>query len=48
MKKKPTLPRQFGYMSSANRFIKNYEAKFGEQRFVIEQLDADCFEVRIV
>lgn len=37
--------KQFGYRSSAVRYIKNYEAKHGEQLFVINQLDADCFEV---
>jgi hypothetical protein len=38
-------PRQYGYYSSAVRFIKNHEAKHGKRNFVINQLDADCFEV---
>jgi hypothetical protein len=39
------IPKQFGYRSSANRYIKNYEARYGKQLFVVNQLDADCFEV---
>jgi len=39
------MPKQFGYRSSANRYIKNYEARYGKQRFVINQLDENCFEV---
>ena len=48
---KNTFPKQYGYMSSAIRSIRNYEKKNklkrGEQ-FVINQLDADCFEVDLV
>ena len=39
------FPRQFGYASSANRAIKNYESKHGKQKFVINKLDEGCFEV---
>ena len=45
-KAEKSLPKQYGYMSSAVRFIKNYEKRYGKQRFVIEQLDENCFEVR--
>lgn len=42
------FPRQYGYRSSANRAIRNYEEKYGKQsgkQFVINQLDESCFEV---
>lgn len=38
-------PRQYGYRSSAVRYIRKYEKKHGEQKFVINQLDENCFEV---
>lgn len=41
------FPRQYGYMSSAVRAINNYEKKHGKQRFSINQLDENCFEVNI-
>lgn len=42
---KMTFPRQYGYMSSVLRSIKNYEAKHGEQQFSINQLDEGCIEL---
>jgi hypothetical protein len=51
MTKKTKFPRQYGYMSSADRAIKNYEKKHGKKKneqFVINQLDADCFEVELL
>lgn len=44
------FPRQYGYRSSANRAIRNYEKKHGKQsgkQFVINQLDESCFEVNL-
>lgn len=44
------FPRQYGYMSSAVRSIKNYEKKHGVKKgtqFVINQLDLECFEVEL-
>lgn len=41
------FPRQYGYYSSANRAIKNYEKKHGKKRFSINQLDENCFEVNL-
>jgi hypothetical protein len=44
------FPRQYGYMSSANRAINNYEKKHGKQKgkqFVVNQLDENCFEVEL-
>ena len=38
-------PRQYGWYSSARRYIKNYIAKYGYRNFVINQLDENCFEV---
>lgn len=42
------FPKQYGYMSSANRAITNYEKKHGKQLFVINKLDEGCFEVEII
>ena len=39
--------KQFGYLSSALRYIRNYEKKHGEQNFVVNQLDEGCYEVYI-
>jgi len=44
-KQSKTKPKQYGYMSSANRYIKNYETKHGKQRFVVNKIDEGCFEV---
>ena len=44
------FPRQYGYMSSAIRAIRNYEKKYGAKggtQFVINQLDENCFEVEL-
>jgi hypothetical protein len=41
------FPRQYGYMSSAVRAIKNYEMKHGSQKFSINKIDEGCFEVKI-
>lgn len=41
------FPRQYGYMSSAVRAIKNYKTKYGSQNFSINKLDEGCFEVTI-
>jgi hypothetical protein len=40
-----TENKQFSYYSSAVRYIKNYELKYGKQLFVINQLDENCYEV---
>jgi len=37
--------KQYGYYSSAIRYIKQYEKKYGKQKFTINQLDENCFEV---
>jgi len=39
------VSKQFGYMSSAVRFIKKFEAKWGKQNFSINKLDEGCYEV---
>jgi hypothetical protein len=47
---KTNFPRQYGYMSSASRAIRNYEKKHGKKKgtqFVINQLDENCFEVAV-
>ena len=44
---KQTFPKQYGYLSNANRAIKNYEKKHGKQNFVINQIDDGCYEVEI-
>ena len=41
------FPKQYGYMSSAERAIKKIEQKYGKQKFAIEQLDEGCFEVKV-
>jgi hypothetical protein len=41
------FPRQYGYMSSANRAIKNFKKKYGNRKFSINQLDENCFEVNL-
>lgn len=40
-----TENKQFGYKSSANRYIKNYEKKYGKRNWAINQLDEGCYEV---
>ena len=40
-----TENKQYGYMSSANRYIKNYEKKYGKRNWAINQLDEGCYEV---
>ena len=42
--------KQYGHYSSASRAIKNQVKKYGQsfvdkQRYGINQLDADCFEI---
>jgi len=42
--------KQYGYHSSALRAIRNQEKKYGkvfveEQRYAINKLDEDCFEI---
>jgi hypothetical protein len=45
------FPKQYGSMGSANRFIKNFETKYGNRfgnlKFAIERLDEGCFEVNV-
>ncbi len=43
--KKETTSKQYGYYSSAVRYIKKYEIKHGKQLFVINRLDEGCYEV---
>ncbi|MDP2692712.1 MAG: hypothetical protein Q8O88_03690 [bacterium] len=43
--KKLKFPKQYGYISSAQRAIKRFEKKHGKQKFTINQIDEGCFEV---